>query len=144
MPGPGTPTLSSGYTSQLAQTAIRCDTARILERLKGGVSPLCASPVLTKAAQPASILEQQAQRGCPLSAEETLQMPRAGVPEGERIRRVQQAVITCSTDPFNISRRFDAYVRFVPQAPCPPPTAEQLNSTQPMAPMIGCQPSRFF
>lgn len=141
---PGTPTLSSGYTSQLAQTAVRCDVARVLARLKGGVSPVCASPVETKAAQPASVLEQLAQRGCPLTAEQMLAMPRAGVPEGERIRRIQQEVLTCSTPPLDFKRRFNNYVRFVPQAPCPPPTAEQLNSTQPMAPMIGCQPSRFF
>lgn len=141
---PGTATQSSGYTSQLAQNAIRCDIARVLERLKDGISPLCVSPVQTKSAVNASILEQTAAQGCPMTAEEMLQMPRAGVPEGERIRRVQQAVLTQSTDPLNYARRFDAYVRFVPQAPCPPPTAAQLNSTQPTAPLIGCQPSRFF
>lgn len=143
MPGSGANT-SGGYTDSLVSSALRCDQQRVLERLKGGAAACCASPILTKTALPASVLEIQKARGCPLTAQQELLLPKAGIPESERIARVQQAVWTQSTNPTDPNARFSNYTRFVPQAPCPPPTAEQLNSTQPAAPMIGCQPSRFF
>lgn len=142
---PGTATQSSGYTSQLIQNALACDRQRVLASLRTGAVATCATPrPETKSAQAASVLEQLAQQSCQITGKDALLLPRAGVPESVRIQRVQSAVLTASVNPLNPETRFSAYTRFVPQAPCPPPTAEQLNSTQPTAPLIGCQPSRFF
>jgi len=148
-----TATLSSGYTNRLTANAIRCDQQRILERLKGGTGGCSASSASSASSATskiagggvnASVLELNAQQGCLLTPQEQLLLPKAGVPESVRIQRVQQNVLSCSVDPLDPLTRFSMYTRFVPQAPCPPPTAAQLNSTQPIAPTRGCFHSRFY
>jgi hypothetical protein len=59
---PGTPTLCSGYTAQLTAKAVRCDQARLLQRLQSSSSPCPSSRPSLKSAVNASILEQQASK----------------------------------------------------------------------------------
>ncbi len=139
-----TPTLSSGYTASLTAQAIRCDQARILAQLQG--KNFCPPPQTNnRVALYASILEQDAARGCPVSGPtQAFDYPRVGVPESVRIQRVQQTAFNCSVSQVNPETRFIQYKRYDPPAPCPGPTAEQLNSTAPKPTFFSCQPSRIF
>jgi hypothetical protein len=143
---PGTPNISSGYTSQLVQQAFRCDQARVLRLLQQGGGNCCPSqPSTLKAAVYASVLEQEAATRC--QANQVRQVdtfPKVGVPESVRIQRVQYANLQCSFNQFNPETRFAMYKRYEPPAPCPAPTAAQLNSTAPKPTFFGCQPSRIF
>jgi len=143
---PGTATLSSGYTDMLTRNALRCNTQQVLARLQNVKGNTCPSNSTNKAAGGvnASVLELNAQQGCLLTPQEQQQLPRAGVQASIVTQRLQQNILTCSVNPMDPSTRFNMYNRFVPQAPCPPPTAAQLNSTQPIAPTSGCFHSRFY
>lgn len=136
-------TLSSGYTDQLARDAVRCDQARILARLRNGAGACCKPTQSNKSAMYASVLTQDKATACQPTAEEQLRFPKVGVPESVRIQQLQQATLVCSDNQFNPETRYSIYRRFVPQAPCPPPTATQLNSTNPKPSYIpGCDPGR--
>jgi hypothetical protein len=139
---PGTPTLSSGYTTRLAEDAVRCDQARLLARLQSVTgSPCQPQPTPGPGAAWASILELDASRGCPPPASVQLQtFPKVAVPESIRIQRLIQQNELCSTNPFNPNARFSQYVRFIP-TPCPvtPMPTIPRPTFRP-----GCTPSRFF
>lgn len=140
---PGTPNISSGYTSQLVQQAYRCDQARVLAQLQS--QTCCPPPSTNKSAVYASVLEQEAATRCQANqVRQVDSFPKVGVPESVRIQRVQSASLQCSYDQFNPETRFAMYKRYQPPAPCPGPTAAQLNSTAPKPTFFGCQPSRFF
>lgn len=140
---PGTPNISSGYTSQLIQQALRCDQSRILAQLQS--APCCKPTTTNKSAVYASVLEQEAATRCQANqVEQVEQFPKVGVPESVRIQRVQSAALQCSYNQFNPETRFAMYKRYDPPPPCPGPTAEQLNSTAPKPTFFGCQPSRIF
>ena len=143
---PGTPTFSSGLTAQRAAEAVRADQARLLSRLRVGSDSCCPPPrPNTKSAIFSSVLTQdQASRCQPSAAVQALTYPKVGVPESVRIQRLTTETIECAYNPNNPETRFNSYVRFVPQAPCPAPTAAQLNSTNPKPTFWpGCTPQRF-
>ncbi len=142
----GSANFSSGYTQQLQRQAVLCDQISILAKLRQTSDNGCCVVRPTNATNttPASVYIQNLKKGCTLTPDQELGFPKNGISEGERIKRLQQKCVDEAQNQFDASTRFVGYQRFVPQAPCVPPTAEQLNSTQPMAPMIGCQPSRFF
>ncbi len=142
----GSANFSSGHTQQLQRQAVLCDQSAILARLRQtGENACCVvRPTNSTNATPASVYIQNLQNTCTLTPAEELGFPKNGISEGERIKRLQQKYVDEAQNQFDASTRFVGYQRFVPQAPCAPPTAEQLNSTQPNAPLIGCQPSRFF
>jgi hypothetical protein len=128
---PGTPTLSSGLTSQRANNAIRCDQARLLEKLRNN-SSCNTTPPSTKSAIYSSILEQEHATACqPSPVVQALQFPKVGVPESVRIQRKVDYTITCASDQSNPETRYSYLRNFVTIPPCPPPTAAQLNSTTP-------------
>jgi hypothetical protein len=144
---PGTPTFSSGLTTQRAAAARRCDQARILAQLRSGtISECCASTPSNKSAIYASILTQDKAVACQANqVTQAFQFPRAGTTESIRLQNKVSALATCSIDPYDPEQRYPLLRRYVPQAPCPAPTAEQLNSTTPKPTFApGCQPSRFF
>jgi len=142
---PGTPNISSGYTSQLVQQAYNCDRQRILGKLQQGSGNCCPPKPSNKSALYASILEQEAATRCQANpVEQAYKFPKVGVPESVRIQRVQSAAIQCSYNQFNPETRFAMYKRYEPPPPCPGPTAEQLNSTAPKPTFFSCQPSRIF
>ncbi len=141
---PNFPTSSSGHTAQLAAAAVRCDTARILERLRGGGGAACApTPPNPRAAVYASVLEQDAATSCQITGPAALALPKRAMNASQLTLKRQQAVAVCANDQFNAATRFSSYVRVVPQAVCPPTPAEQLNSTAPKPTFYGCQPSRY-
>jgi hypothetical protein len=139
--GPGTPTISSGYTAQKVEAARQCDQARILSMLRG--ESCCGSSVKPnpKSAIYSSILTQERATACqPGQVDQAYQFPRAGVPESVRIQKKTVEALACGDESY----RYGNYRRFVAVAPCPPPTAEQLNSTTPKPTFQpGCTPSRF-
>jgi hypothetical protein len=139
---PGTPTLSSGYTAMRAANAIRCDQAQVLLSLQNrvGGDQCCRTPVNNKAALYASVLEQDHATRCqPSQVDQALMFPKRATTESIRIQKATTNAILCGGVNNSL------YRRFVPQAPCPPPTAEQLNSTTPKPTFApGCTPSRFF
>ena len=144
---PGTPTFSSGLTARRAEDAKRCDQARVLAMLRSGsAAACCAAPPTNKSAIYSSILTQDKAIGCQANqVTQAFQFPRAGTTESIRLQNKVSALATCSTDPYDPQQRYPLLRRWVPQAPCPPPTAEQLNSTTPKPTFApGCQPSRFF
>lgn len=144
--GPGTPTLSSGHTEQLARNAVRCDQARVLARLQG-YNVCCSTPPRTnKAALYASVLEQDAATSCQPSPDfQAKFFPKVGVPESIRIQRVQTATIECAYNPYNPETRFAQYQNLRVGAPCAPSPSELINSTNPKPTFLpGCTPSRFF
>lgn len=142
---PGTPTFSSGYTARLAAAAKQADQARVLARLRATATDCCPTTPSNKAALYASVLEQDAATRCqPSPAEQALRFPRQGVPESVRIQRVITDTISCSVDPLDPNTRFSEYRPFLPPAPCPAPTAAQLNSTTPKPTFWpGCTPVRY-
>ncbi len=143
---PGTPTFSSGLTAQRAAAAIRSDQAQLLARLRVGSADCCPPPRPNpKSAVYSSVLTQdQATRCQPPAAVQALTYPKVGVPESIRIQRLTTETIECAYDPYNPDTRFNGYTRFVPQAPCPAPTAAQLNSTNAKPTFWpGCTPQRF-
>lgn len=139
MNSPGA-TESSGYTQRLVDEARRCDQQRILAMLQNQ-RPGCCSPVVAPNLNvPASSsLELKRQASCQIVGPDALLLPKAGIPEGVRIQHLIDAKNRCGAPSPGSYPQNRA-----PLAPCAPPTAEQLNSTQPPAPLIGCQPSRFF
>jgi hypothetical protein len=141
---PGTPTLSSGLTQQAAAAAARADQARVLASLQNQGSCGCPGVQSNKGAYFASILEDDHATRCqPGPVVQAYLFPRAGTTENIRIQKKMDSLLTCATDPMDPATRYPLYRRFVPQAPCPPPTAEQLNSTQPKPSFTICQPPRF-
>ncbi len=141
---PGTPTLSSGRTAAAAEAARRADQARVLASLQQN-SACCPTTPSNKVAMYASILELDNARGCPPGpVTQAFQFPRAGITENARIQKKIDAALTCAYDPSDPRNRYAMYRQFVPQAPCPPPTAAQLNSTQSKPSFTSCQPSRFY
>lgn len=142
---PGTPNISSGYTSQLVQQAFRCDQARVLAKLRTGGGNCCPPPSTNKSAVYASVLEQEAATRCQANQVKQVDtFPKVGVPESVRIQRVQSASLQCTFNQFDPTTRFAMYKRYQPPPPCPGPTAAQLNSTAPKPTFFGCQPSRIF
>ncbi len=141
----GTPTFSSGLTARRAEEARRCDQQALLQRIRTGATCCPATPSL-KTALYASVLEQDHATRCqPNPVIQTDEFPRAGTTEGIRLQNKVSALATCSSNPYDPSERYPWIRRFVPQAPCIGPTAEQLNSTNPKPTFApGCQPSRFF
>lgn len=144
---PGTPTLSSGLTSQKALSASRCDQNRLLERLRVGANARigCVGPSSTKSAIHSSILTQEHSMSCqPSPLEQSFTFPRVGTTESIRIQKKMDALLTCSVDPLDDSSRYVLYRRQNPPAPCPPTPTEQLNSTTPKPTFFpGCQPTRY-
>jgi hypothetical protein len=142
---PGTPTFSSGLTSQKALAASRCDQNRLLERLRVGAGTCCPGTPSTKTAIYSSILTQERATACqPSPLVQSLTFPRVGTTENIRIQKKMDALLTCSTDPLDNSSRYVLYRRQNPPAPCPPTPAEQLNSTTPKPTFFpGCTPTRY-
>ena len=140
MNSPGA-TESSGYTQRLVDNARRCDQERILKMLQSQAPGCCASSSSPKLNIPASSsIELKKQASCQIFGPSALTYPKAGVPEGIRIQHLIDSANRCGLPTQGTYRPLNR-----PSLPiCVPPTAEQLNSTQPTAPMIGCQPSRFF
>jgi hypothetical protein len=140
---PGSPTLSSGLTQQRALEAARCDQARLLARLQAGGTSCCPSTPSNKAAVYSSVLTQDMATRCQTpAAVQAATFPRVGVPESIRIQRTETRNVLCSVNPENPETRFAVYAPFIPPAPCPPPTAEQLNSTAPKPSYFpGCTPA---
>jgi hypothetical protein len=137
-------TESSGYTQRLIDNANRCDQERILARLQG--LSACSVPKFNGRlnVQSSSRLETKKQDSCKLSPAAAILLPKASVPEGIRIQNLINSLNTCNpATGSQINRTLFRYPGPVITV-CPPPTAEELNSTQPSAPLIGCQPSRFF
>ena len=142
---PGTPTLSSGYTQQKAAAAQRCDQARLLQTLRQGSASCCASPPSNKTAIYSSILTLERTATCqPSPVVQAKTFPKAGTTESIRLQNKVSDLITCSINPDDPYNRLNLYRKFVEQAPCPPPTAQQLNSTTPKQSFTVCQPSRFY
>lgn len=141
----GTPTFSSGLTARRAEEARRCDQQALLQRIRTGVTCCPATPSL-KTALYASVLEQDHATRCqPSNVTQADSFPKVGTTESIRLQNKVSALATCSSDPYDPSERYPWIRRFVPQAPCIGPTAEQLNSTMPKPSFAsGCQPSRFF
>jgi hypothetical protein len=140
---PGTPTLSSGLTAAAAEAARRADQARVLASLQRG-SACCPTTPSNKSAVFASIVTIDKTVACQANqVTQAFQFPRAGITENARIQRKIDATLNCAYDPNDPRNRYVMYRQFVPQAPCPPPTAAQLNSTQPKPSFTVCQPPRF-
>ena len=142
---PGTPTFSSGLTSQKAVAASRCDQNRLLERLRVGAGTCCPPPQSTKSAIDSSLLTQERAMACrPSPVIQSLTYPRVGTTESIRIQKKMDSLLTCSVDPLDNSSRYVLYRRQNPPAPCPPTPTEQLNSTTPKPTFFpGCQPTRY-
>ena len=142
----GTPTFSSGVTARRAEEARRCDQQAVLQRLRVGAAGCCPGTPSLKTAMYASVLEQDNATRCqPSVVTQANEFPKAGTTESVRLQNKVAALATCSSDPYNPNERYPWIRRFVPQAPCVGPTAEQLNSTAPKPTFApGCQPSRFF
>lgn len=132
---PGTGNISSGYTSQLQNQAIRCDQERLLAKLQQ--NDCCLQKPNPRSAIYSSILEQNAMTRCqPLATTQSFLFPRAGVPESVRLQRIQENALLCSTQ--------TPVTRFIAPLPCsaipaPPPDTVPKPTNQP-----GCTPSRFF
>jgi hypothetical protein len=142
----GTPTFSSGLTARRAEEARRCDQQALLQRLRTGNAGCCPERPNPKSALYASVLEQDHATRCqpsPVTQADTF--PRAGTTEAVRLQNTLATLATCSTNQTDPQTRYPYIRRFVPQAPCVGPTAEQLNSTTPKPTFApGCTPSRFF
>jgi len=125
---PGSPTSCSGYASRLAANAIRCDQARLLSRLQSGCCGP-SNPVSNKSALYASILEQDAAKGCQVLSARTssstaytasvLALPTTGVPSSVLTQQIIQQTILNSTSPTNPSTRFSSYDRTIVPLLCP-------------------------
>jgi hypothetical protein len=114
---PGSPTLISGYTSQLQQNAVMCDRDRILSGLNRS-SVCCPPPKSTSSAQPFSSLLLQKQNACNPDITNILSYPKKAITMNAYTLSLQNNIINASnSDP---SQRFSQYVRFFP-TPCPPP-----------------------
>jgi hypothetical protein len=142
---PGTPTFSSGLTSQKAAAAIRCDQNRMLQQLRAGADSCCPGTPSTKSAIYSSVLTQERATACqPNPTVQSFTYPRVGTTESIRIQKKMDALLTCSTDPLIDESRYVLYRRQNPPAPCPPTPAEQLNSTTPKPTFFpGCTPTRY-
>lgn len=142
---PGTPTLSSGLTSQKTLAAARCDQNRLLETLRMGTGRCSPGVQSTKSAIFSSVLTQERATACqPSPVIQSLTFPRVGTTENIRIQKKMDALLTSSTDPFDPSSRYVLYRRQNPPAPCPPTPTEQLNSTTPKPTFFpGCTPTRY-
>jgi hypothetical protein len=136
---PGTPTISSGYTAKKIEAARQCDQQRLLNKLRG--ESCCAIKPNPKSAIYSSILTQEKAIACQANqVDQAFQFPRVGVPESVRIQKKTAEALECGDGGY----KYGNYRRFVEIAPCPPPTAEQLNSTTPKPTFQpGCTPSRF-
>jgi len=142
---PGTPTLSSGYTQQRALESRRCDQSRLLQTLRQGSSSCCASSIINKSAIYSSVLTLERTTACQTSpVVQAKTFPKVGTTESIRLQNKVSNLITCSINPDDPYNRLSPYRKFVEQAPCLPPTAEQLNSTTPKQTFTVCQPSRFY
>lgn len=131
---------ASGYTQQLIDSATRCDRARILAFLNQN-PPACSIPVVGKnnLVPASSSLELKKQQSCQINGPEAFLLPKAGVPEGVRIQHRIDDLIRCAKpDPREPNRFLFRYPGPVITV-CPPTVM-----AQPPAPLIGCQPSRFF
>lgn len=142
---PGTPTFSSGLTAQKTAAAIRCDQNRLLQNLRAGADSCCPVPPSTKSAIYSSVLTQERAMACqPSPVIQSFTYPRVGTTESIRIQKKMDSLLTCSTDPLSDESRYVLYRRQNPPAPCPPPTAAQLNSTTPKPTFFpGCTPTRY-
>ena len=139
---PGTPTSSSGHTSQLTKKAIQCDTARILYRLQGGTGQCIPTIAPSGNAVQASVLEQDASVRCaPIlnpgtstnsdttDTTITVIQNQQEYPQGSVLSSVLTQnriydVTTASVNPFNATTRFSMYDRNIPTSlgtfVCPP------------------------
>jgi hypothetical protein len=142
----GTPTFSSGLTARKAEEARRCDQQALLQRIRTGNAGCCPERPNPRSALYASVLEQDHATRCqPSNVTQADSFPKVGSTESVRLQNKVSALAACSSDPYDPSERYPWIRRFVPQAPCVGPTAEQLNSTAPKPTFApGCQPSRFF
>jgi hypothetical protein len=141
----GTPTFSSGVTARRAEEARRCDQQAVLQRLRVGAADCCPERPNPRSAMYASVLEQDHATRCqPSAVIQANEFPKAGTSESVRLQNKVAALATCSSTPYDPNERYPWIRRFVPQAPCIGPTAEQLNSTIPKPSFADCQPSRFF
>ena len=128
---------------QLIDNAKRCNANNALARARmvyGKACGTCGTPTSNKIVPTESSLLTANLSTCAVQA---IVRP-LPVPESVRIQRVQSAAIECSYNQFNPETRFAMYKRYDPPAPCPAPTAAQLNSTAPKPTFFGCQPSRIF
>jgi hypothetical protein len=150
MASPGA-NLASGYTEQQRQKALECERDNILSRFRPNVEVCCVPTqynlgVVTKEVPLGSVLTQKAiDCGVRQARENALTFPKTAVSSGEYTARKQSDAVSAICNAFNAESRFLEFKRFEPPFPCPAPTTEQLNSTQPPAwmPANICQPSRF-
>ena len=129
---PGTGNLSSGQTSLIIKKAQECERENVLKKLKNIQCPL--SRPSKKSAFFASILEQDASRGCPPTPQELLLFPQKATTSGIHTLAIQQKNVVCGTTGPNRV--------FIP--PCPGPTAAQLNSTTPKPSINFCYSKRIY
>ena len=154
MASPGA-NLASGYVEQMRQKALECERDNILSRFRGNIEVCCVPPAvrgdigavyrtvplgseLTKKAD--ACAQEQARVGVLDGT-----FPKVALSSGAYTQRTRDNALTAVCNAFNPDERFAAYKRFEPPVPCPAPTTEQLNSTQPPAwmPAAICQPSRY-
>jgi hypothetical protein len=129
---PGTGNLASGQTSLIIQRALQCDQTRILERLKNVQCPLPRPS--NGSATAASILEIMAAKGCPPTPQELLTYPQKATTSGINTLAIQNNTVLCGITGVNR----------VIVAPCPGPTAAQLNSTTPKPSVKYCYSKRIY
>jgi hypothetical protein len=141
---PGTPNFSSGLTAQKAAAAARADQAALLARLRGGAGPCCPGTPSNKTAIYSSVLTQKQATSCIPTPAQQATFPRVGTTESIRIQRTAEANLRCATSPLDPNTRYPLLRRWVPNVPCPPTPAEQLNSTAPKPTFYpGCNPTPF-
>jgi len=113
---PGSPSLISGYISQLKQDALTCDRNRILSGLNRSI--VCCPPTKsTSSAQPYSALLVQKQNICsPMT--DILNYPKTATTMSAYTLSLRNNIINASnSDP---SQRFSQYIRFIPKPCCKP------------------------
>lgn len=150
MASPGA-NLASGYTEQQRQNAIICERDNILSRFRPNTEVCCVERgynlgTTSKEVPLGSALTQKAiECAKTLARENALTFPTTAISSGEYTTRKQSEANSAICNAFQADSRFVEFKRFEPPTPCPAPTTEQLNSTQPPAwmPANICQPSRF-
>ena len=123
---PGTPNISSGYTSHLQSRAVNCDQARLLARLQGTHDYV--KPTRTTAWPPASsTLELNAQAGCSTPTD-VLAFPKTAILSSVYTRIVQDETI-------NRTYRFSEYFRNFPEPCC---SAKKVTNAGMPKPSLTC------
>ena len=129
---PPTGNLASGVTALILKRAQECERQNALKGLRNIQCPL-PRPLMGSAMY-ASILELDASKGCPHTPQELALFPQKATTSSINTRVIQQNAILCGTTGNNR----------VIVAPCPGPTAEQLNSTNPIPSRNFCYSKRIY